>query len=299
MAKIRFLRKNFRQPSLDMIDTINSIVDNYIKKGYRLTVRQLYYQLVSKDIIENNLKSYKRTSGLINDGKNAGLIDWYAIEDRGREFITRSHWESPKEILEASASSYFESMWENQRDYQVYVIVEKEALVGILQKPCYKFDVPLLAAKGYPSGTVLFEFFENHIQGVNDKRHIIIHLGDHDPSGLDMTRDLTDRINMFSRFNYNIKIERIALNYDQIEELKPPPNYAKDTDSRFVGYAERYGDSSWELDALTPEYIDSLVTKKIESYIDFRDWEVSKDRINSKKEWLRELADSYDDNAGT
>jgi hypothetical protein len=99
-----------------------------------------------------------------------------------------------------------------------------------------------------------------------NKKCIIFHLGDHDPSGIDMSRDISDRLKMF---NASVKVERIALNMKQIKKYNPPPSPAKTTDSRYQNYIDEYGFDSWELDALSPDIIENLITTNIEKYVDF------------------------------
>src|ERR1043165_2642333 len=216
--KQEYVRKRFNDANYDLIETINEIIDDYLAQDFRLTVRQLYYQLVARDIIPNTLQEYKRVAGIINDGKLAGMIDWDAIEDRTREFVRRTRWQSGEQILKAAVSSFHKDMWEWQA-YRVFVIVEKEALVGVLERTCEKYDVPLLAARGYPSGTVVREFVQSDIMQCrpSGKEPIILHLGDHDPSGIDMTRDLRDSIQLLA--GDDIEVRRIALTMDQTEEL--------------------------------------------------------------------------------
>ena len=294
MGKQFYQAFNFRSDTLNMIDIINGVVDEYIAQGYRLTVRQLYYQLVARAIIENSERSYKRTTGIVNDGKIAGLIDWEAIEDRTRDFIRRTRWTSGVEILQASAESFHMDMWANQ-DARVFVIVEKEALAGVLERACRAFDVPLLAARGYPSGTVLREFcVEDVIEACKDGKAIkILHLGDHDPSGIDMTRDLTDRIKLFAERSGDIELTRIALTMEQIQEQKPPPNPAKTTDSRFEGYRQAYGDESWELDALKPDYLDQLVRRYIQQHVDAAEWKTRMLQIKQIKARILKAAETF------
>lgn len=293
MSKVCFIPKDFRKNSLELIEFMNGLIGSYQSQGYTLTVRQLYYQLVARDVIPNDLNSYKRTASIINDAKLAGLIDWDAIEDRTRDFIVRSRWSSVSSILDACVRSFHMNMWEDQ-EHQVYVIVEKEALVGVLERTCNSYDVPLLAARGYPSSSVLYDFAKRHITSKpHYKQHIIIHLGDHDPSGIDMTRDLTERLNLLCGRPVNLSVERIALNWAQIEELRPPKNPAKDTDSRFESYRKKFGSSSWELDALSPEYLNGIVKSKIEEFIDFSEWNYKKEVISSKKVQLQTISDGF------
>lgn len=293
MSKVCFIPKDFRKSSVELIEFMNTLIESYQDQGYTLTVRQLYYQLVARDVIPNDLNSYKRTAAIINDAKLAGLIDWDAIEDRTRDFIVRSRWNSVSSILDSCVRSFHMNMWQEQ-EYQVYVVVEKEALVGVLERTCNTYDVPLLAARGYPSSSVLYDFEQSHIIHKSmHKQHIIIHLGDHDPSGIDMTRDLTERLNLLCGGPVNLAVERIALNYDQIEELRPPKNPAKDTDSRFESYRKKFGSSSWELDALSPQFLNDLVESKINEFIDFDEWDLRKSEISSKKRQLQAISDGF------
>lgn len=293
MSKVCFIPKDFRKSSVELIEFMNTLIESYQDQGYTLTVRQLYYQLVARDVIPNDLNSYKRTAAIINDAKLAGLIDWDAIEDRTRDFIVRSRCNSVSSILDSCVRSFHMNMWQEQ-EYQVYVVVEKEALVGVLERTCNTYDVPLLAARGYPSSSVLYDFAQSHIIHKSmHKQHIIIHLGDHDPSGIDMTRDLTERLNLLYGGPVNLAVERIALNYDQIEELRPPKNPAKDTDSRFESYRKKFGSSSWELDALSPQFLNDLVESKINEFIDFDEWDLRKSEISSKKRQLQAISDGF------
>lgn len=268
---------NFTAAKRELIEVCNDIIRDYQRQGYTMSVRQLYYQLVARDAIENTVQSYKRIADTINDARMAGLVRWDAIEDRTREFVQRQRWTSPRQIMQASYDSYHMDMWLNQ-EVRIFVIVEKEALVGVLDPSCRKYDVPLLAARGYPSSSVMREFAIGPVRDSLEegKDVIILHLGDHDPSGIDMTRDLDEKINLFSEsghYNNYVSIERIALTMDQIDEQRPPPNPAKATDSRFASYSEIYGHQSWELDALRPQFIDNLVSSHIESYRDDHAWD--------------------------
>ena len=306
MARQCYIPKNFNRDNTIMIDYMNSVIRDYQRQGYVLTVRQLYYQLVARDVIENTLQSYKRIAGLINDAKLAGEIDWDAIEDRTREFITGNHWERGSDIISACASQFKMDMWANQ-DFRVFVIIEKEALVGVLESTCRKWDVPILAARGYPSGTVLREFAQQQLLPALEAGQcpIILHLGDHDPSGIDMTRDLQERIQLFSEDSITDEcVNRIALTRDQIDEVNPPENPAKSTDSRFASYRKIHGTSSWELDALNPRYLNDLVSGCIKAHVDDGAWgdrqaevDVIKDQLADRHQDQLDLEGNDDDEA--
>lgn len=288
----------FRADTLVLIELINKLIASYQSQGYMLSVRQLYYQLVARDLIENTEKSYKRIASIINDARLAGLMDWDAIEDRNREIEVRPSWASGADIVDSAARSFHMDMWDNQ-DARVFVIVEKAALAGILGGVCRKFDVPLLAARGYPSVSIVRQMALDHISGPIDRgqRTFILHLGDHDPSGIDMTRDLRERFTLFlgaeQDIEHSFTLMRLALNMDQINELKPPPNPAKTTDARFAGYIKKFGPESWELDALEPDYIVDLVEGHIENLIDSDRWGVRVAEIEAIRDNLKKTAINY------
>lgn len=281
---------NFRKDSLALLEVIDAIIYEYSRAGYVLTVRQLYYQLVARDVIPNTERSYKNTVDLVNKGRLAGLLDWDAIEDRTRGFLRRSAWDSGKHILESAAASFHMDMWEDQPT-RVFCVVEKEALSGVLDPVCREWDVPLLPARGYPSASVLRQFAKHDLMG-RPQDILILHLGDHDPSGIDMTRDLEDRLSLLSR-RAGFEMRRIALTMEQIEDQKPPPNPAKTTDARFGEYSRLYGDESWELDALRPQFIHGLVASHVQEVVDTELWEAREAEIEAIRQRIVKLAEDF------
>lgn len=264
--KIAYIEKSFRDSSLELIELANEVIEDYQGRGYTLTLRQLYYQLVARDLIPNSQKSYSRLGSIINDARLAGLIDWQAIEDRTRNLAHLTDWDSPQEIVRAARNSYRIDHWAGQQ-YRPEVWVEKEALAGVVQRACRPLDVDYMSCRGYMSQSEMHEAALRFQRYYDDwgQEPLIIHLGDHDPSGVDMTRDIFDRLELFMG---GLEVNRIALNFDQIERYNPPPNPAKITDSRSDSYIAEYGRSSWELDALDPDVLVSLITSTILSYRD-------------------------------
>jgi hypothetical protein len=291
-VKERYIDKTFTKASAKMIALCDEIVTEFSRQGYKMTIRQLYYQLVARGHIENTVRSYENIQGLMNNARLAGLIDWDAIEDRTREVLDRPHWTSGSSILHSAAHSYHEDLWLDQ-PHRVFVVVEKEALAGVLERTCRQLDVPLLPARGYPSATTLRELAKNRIMQAGQEI-VVLHLGDHDPSGIDMSRDLIERLELFSRGRVSIDFRRLALNMDQVAEQNPPPNPAKVTDSRYESYRVQYGEESWELDALSPQYLHELVDNEVRSLIDFNAWSEANERIETVRRRLQKLADGFD-----
>lgn len=260
MSKIQYLAKNFRPHSRAIINLANEIIEEYQGQGYDLTLRQLYYQFVARDLISNTQKDYHNLGTIISNARLAGLIDWKAIIDRTRSTVSNSHWADPQEIIEACADSYRIDTRTTQDSY-VEVWVEKEALAGVIEKTCRRLDVLSFACRGYVSQSAMWEAAQRiGNQEESGKAATILHLGDHDPSGIDMTRDIQDRLCLFGS---QVIVDRIALTMEQIEQYSPPPNPAKLTDSRCSNYIAEYGSESWELDALEPTVLDKLIASHV------------------------------------
>lgn len=292
MPKIAYKEVNFRADSLALIGTAEHIVREYEADGYDLTLRQLYYQLVARGYIENNINSYKRVGSIINDARLAGYIDWNSIADRTRNMQKNNHWSSPGEIIRAACNQYRINTRADQPNY-IEVWVEKEALVDVVAKACRPLDVPFFACRGYVSQSEMWaaamRFKEKAREG---KEPHIIHLGDHDPSGVDMTRDISERMDLFEAYT---EVHRIALNFDQIIEFSPPPNPAKITDSRAGSYIRTYGEDSWELDALKPSVITDIITEAVDSLTDMSAWYALQEEEAEERKRIKKYADMADE----
>lgn len=297
--KHAFIEKKFKAVSYKMIDTINEILGEYQAQGFTLSLRQLYYQLVARDYVPNTVQQYKTVGSLVSDARQAGLIDWEMIEDRGRDTVSVSHWDSPADIIEAAARSFRIDKWEGQR-YHVEVMVEKDALSGVLLPVCRRLDVSITANKGYSSSSTMYEIGRRLRKKFTEEEKMIaiVYLGDHDPSGIDMTRDVRERLLMYSELNgigSDFKVKRLALNMNQVEEWKPPENPAKTTDSRFESYAAKFGQSSWELDAIKPDQLAELVEDAVLEFRDEDKWQAAVKRENKMRNALQRYADEYED----
>lgn len=290
-TKIAYITHRFNSTSLNLLDLANEVITEYAEQGFDLTLRQLYYQLVARDYIPNSQREYKRLGTLISKARRAGMVDWEAIVDRTRNVRKNAHWGSPASILLSAIQSFAIDKWEGQ-DYRPEVWVEKDALIGVVERACKPLDVPYFACRGYSSDSEMWRAARRFLEYEEDGQTLyIIHLGDHDPSGIDMSRDIKDRLNLFEAWPI---VNRIALNYDQIETYNPPPNFAKETDTRWADYVDTYNtESSWELDALEPQVIVNLITDEIESIRDDDLWQEKVAIEEAGKEDLKKMRLDY------
>lgn len=240
----------------------------------------------------NTDQSYKRLGGIITDARLAGLISFERIEDRGRVVDEPYSQPNPRTVMDGIHHHYVEDLWANQ-DVYVEVWVEKDALSSVIQRPCNKLQVPFMACKGYMSASAQWAAGQRFKDaGERGKDCVLVHLGDHDPSGIDMTRDNHTRLELFSE--QFIDIRRIALNRDQVEQYNPPPNPAKISDSRAADYIAMHGRKSWELDALTPSVIGKLITDEVNGLIDARRWNEAIERQRHNRLEIQKVSNDAD-----
>lgn len=297
--KEAFVAKKFHAESLAMVATINQILDNYESQGYDLSLRQLYYQLVSRNLVENTEKSYKNVGNLVSDARLAGLIDWNMIRDRGRSTSHGSHCEDVGEVIASVIYGFNVDMWARQKSY-CEVFVEKQALEGVLEPVCSELDIPFTANKGYSSSSAMYDASKRYVRAAEAGKDLhIMYLGDHDPSGMDMSRDVDDRFQLFISTTLGDdsgqQLHRLALNMDQVRRYHPPENPAKLTDTRANEYVRRFGRSSWELDALEPTVLAALVRDAVRGLIDPVIWEEDLERQRVGRAELQRVSDQYRD----
>lgn len=320
----------FSEEAMSLVSKCAGIVRNFQSRGFRMTLRQLYYQLVKDNIIPNQEKQYKRLSALLSDARLMGFIDWSAIEDRIRRPSMPLEFEDLDHRIDVALDNYRLPRWATQKHY-VELWVEKDALAGILSPLASEFHVPMMVNRGYSSQTAMYDAGKRFLTGVfgadvklpymtladylkgteqgekpnsfmketfvlnreklpEAKRDaILFYLGDHDPSGEDMVRDIQERLEMYG---VALDVRKLALTMDQVEEYDPPPNPAKMTDPRAAEYVDKHGDTSWEVDALGPDVLDQVIRDSFEEVIDQEAMDEIIEREESDKKLLRKAVES-------
>lgn len=298
MAKEYFKGQRFRDKSLALILYCNKVIDQYLQAGLRLTLRQLYYQLVSANIIPNTEKSYKNLGKLVSNGRLAGLVDWDAIEDRVRRPVIWDEDESVQANVRDAIELFRLPRLQGQQTY-VELWVEKDALAGVLEPLASEFHTVLMVNRGYSSQSAMYEAakrINRRVRRYECGGAFILYLGDMDPSGEDMVRDIDERLNLFSlgRDGVPIGVEKVALTMEQVREHKLPPNPAKLSDSRAKAFIERWGRESWEADALPPKVLQGLIRDALDHWLDTDKMDEIIGREDEQKEHLNDLLDGLD-----
>jgi hypothetical protein len=267
-----------------LIQAIIAIADEYD----RMTVRQMYYQLVSRKVIEKTEAAYKQVCYVSAEMRIAKLLPYGKIADGSRQRRRVAQWQEPMEILETARKQYRKDRWMMQ-DEIVEVWCEKDALSGVLQPTCDRLGVAYVATRGNPSLTLIYESAE-YFDGL-EQFPTILYVGDHDASG----RGISDRLEaQFHRHIDDIAVERIALEPEQIAQYQLPTRPGKTSDSQHLKFTEAFGDASVEVDALPPNVLTAIVEDAIWGHIDLAAW-VEAERAEvaeqeSLDDWIRHLA---------
>lgn len=281
----------FNASNRKIVDEADAIIERYIALNQRMTLRQIYYVFIGEDLLpsswidevynkkhglapdtKNTIKNYKRLGGLISDGRLAGILDWDAIEDRGRRPDSPSEWNDVGDLLETAFRSYRLPRWKGQTCY-AELWVEKDALAGVLAPLAREAHVTLMVNKGYSSQSAMYASAQRFCEHECDKH--LFYLGDFDPSGEDMVRDIEDRLKTFGV--EGLSVTKVALTMPQIRRHRLPPNPTKVSDGRAGvrkdgsivpgGYVDVHGWESWEVDALRPDVLSRLIREAFDTVI--------------------------------
>lgn len=283
-----------------VVAAVNKIISEYT---LRLTVRQIWYRLVSPpyQLFENTITNYKGFDKILTRARENNHVDWTKIEDRSRGTYGPSYpwfgmnvrlgaeldtFSDPKDYIDylfkqLADKFYDQPYWADQPQH-IEVFVEKDALASLFVQVAEEKRVLVYPSRGYSSFTKVMEAIRRLPK---DKPVKILHFADHDPSGMDMTEDLIQRLRNYSAGDeLDLQIKRIALTIDQVKRWDLAPNPTKAADSRSPNYVAKFGDSCWELDAVRPNDLQDIIRKAIQEEVDQDEWDKTEERITEQRE---------------
>lgn len=275
--------KKARRPqdrSLPLRDAITTVADAYT----RLTVRQLYYQLVARQVIEKTEKAYKRVCAVSGQMRHDGTLAYGKIADGHR---TRHHAYTCSDLagaLHDIHSQYRRNYWDDQ-PYHVEIWCEKDALSGVIRPVCDELRVPYVATRGFPSLTLIYES-AGALLATGKPAHIF-YFGDHDASGQSISAGLEPALQAHGA---PVQVQRVALSPKQIIVYNLPTRPGKESDSRHARFADTYGDACVELDALPPDVLATMVRQCITAMIEPHAWDAAAQLEVAEGATLRSLA---------
>lgn len=252
--------------TLELIETARDI----LRDRNPMTVRQVYYQLVSRQVIKNNRSQYQAVSNALVDARKEGVIPWEWIEDRMRRPRRVQMWDDLADFADTVRRAYRRDVWASQ-DALIEVWLEKDALSGIFEDFLRPYGVTLNVGRGYDGWDSIHNAAERYDTWGGPVT--VLYFGDFDPSGEDMVRSLGERLAFFGG---DAEIIKCALVLEDIERYRLPPDFAKVTDSRRAGFVEKWGDVSVELDALPAEVLEGRLRKEVTDRLDIPAWETTR-----------------------
>lgn len=265
MPKHQYIKYRINKKTMKILDQANAIIEEYAAMGLVMSLRQVYYQFIARGLAPNQKSFYKNLSYLLTRARMTGIVDWLAIEDMTRFLRERPHFDNPLDAMEWLTEYYGQDLWTDQKK-RFEVWLEKDSLMGTVAKVCRDLDVGYFACRGYSSASELWKASRRLLSYPQEPQDVtVIHMGDFDPTGLDATRDIKDKLDIFTYGGVNVI--RIALTKAQIRKYKPPPFDAKVRDSRYDAYVQEHGHTCWELDSLPPDKLAGLVRDTITPHI--------------------------------
>lgn len=312
--KTCYVPKKFSSTHTDVIEKTIHIVSSYKALGINsLTLRQIYYQFVGRDLFpdsrrwvydsvfrkwkkspdgtSNTQQNYKWLGGILSNAKLAGALSWDAISDLTRQLKSPPSWRDPSSILRACAEQFQLDLWEGQPN-RVFVWIEKDAGLSVVSQACSARRVPYMSTRGFSSMQVMHDEAMRHKRLLSDGiTPVVILITDHDPSGMAMLADIENR---FDIFGVETEFKRICLTMSQVNQYSLPSDPAKLTDSRGKKYIERYGSEAYELDALSADILLGLIEAEINRHVlDEGVWCKMRRKEDDHKETLRDISFNY------
>ena len=258
--------------TIKLIETAKEILAN----AHPMTVRQVYYQLVSRQVIENNRGQYQAVSKALVSARQTGSIPWEWIEDRLRRPRYVSMWSGLPAFAETCRRVYRRNVWPTQPNY-LEVWLEKDALSGIFEDVLDEYGVTLNVGRGYDG----WDSIHNAAIRFNQKTNVtVLYFGDFDPSGIDIVRSLEERL---ASMNCYPEIIKSALTHDDIMSFNLPPAFTKRTDTRAAAFVATHGDIAVELDALPVDVLRDRLTEEVTSRMDMEALQKIKEREEAER----------------
>lgn len=284
----------------DILNEVVSIIEQY--GGVKLTVRQIYYRLVAKQVLVNRLSSYQYLVKLLVSARKEGRIEYTDIEDRTRTvhiapgddiWMPGEKFNAYMRTIKNLDQTYTLPRWYGQPTRPI-VIVEKQALQSVFQNITDREGVELIVNRGYPSLTLMYELSQR-LEDVQDREDMdvewkLIYFGDYDPSGIDIERHVGETL--ANDFNVEFDIYREAITRQQIADYNIPPAPAKTTDSRYERMLAETGEAMQvELDAIEPLMLQDMIRRSIRQYYDNDATEQRNDLIERRREMMKGWVD--------
>jgi len=239
---------------------------NILEEENPMTIRQLFYRLVSVGQLANNRGEYQRVSRVMTKARDDGRCSYAWIVDRSRPEYRPNVFEDPSEYASTVKRAYRKDYWAAQPNY-CEVWTEKDAIIGSIEDVTNELGVTVRVGRGFLSTTKAHEIAARFDE--IEKPITVFYLGDHDPSGRMIESDLAERVRGYGAV---FAIQRLAIFAADIREFRLPPLRVKPTDSRAAGFLKKYSNRCVELDALPPKELRRRIRDAVHQLLDVDLW---------------------------
>jgi hypothetical protein len=233
-----------------------------------VTLRGLFYRVVSTGYLPStDEQHYRRVGRIVTRMRRCGIIRYSWIVDSIRSTLKPSSWSGLADYADTVQSSYRKNLWSRQPSY-VHVFCEKDAIAGVIHPVTSEYDVSLSPIRGYVSESFAYEIAMQWQE--IDKPIYAAYLGDYDPSGFDIERDLKAKLENLSGRSF--EWTRLGVNREDFESFNLVRLRPKKTDRRYSKFADNHGEDCAEIDAIPSNALRGLVSEFIESHITQSEW---------------------------
>ncbi|WP_417841993.1 hypothetical protein [Terasakiella sp.] len=256
-----------RKSTQELIDSVKAILEDN-SDILPLTLRQIFYMLVSNYNYDKTEQAYGRLCETMNRARRAQMVDMSSIRDDGLRREAPQSWSGEDSIIETFKSYSYRFRLDRQRDQPRRLMVWCEAggMLPQLARYCDEWGIPVLSSGGFDSVTTKHNF-AREVSGYNAAVHVF-HIGDHDPSGVHMCSSLDEDVRAFvGHYGGDFTIERLAVTPDQVREMGLSTAPPKKTDRR------TFSGLTTQAEAIPPRELKRIVTEAIEGAIDFDAYE--------------------------
>lgn len=245
----------------ELVDQVSVIINS--SEILPLTLRQIFYIVVSDHGFDKTAKAYKQLCETMNKARRAGLIDMNAIRDDGLTRQCDPGWQSQASFLYSTKNQIESFQLDRQLNQPVKLFLWCEAagMVPQLVNAVSEYHIPVLSSGGFDSLTSKHSFAEEI--STSGEPVMILHLGDHDPSGVHMFGSLDEDLQAFvQHYGGNVAMKRIAVTPDQVRDMGLPTAPPKATDKR------SFSGLTTQCEAIPPARLREIVLSEVFQHLD-------------------------------
>ena len=277
---------NPQRKTRDLLDQVKQVLDDY-KNQLPVTARQVYYRLVVRFGFEKTEKANKRLLEFLNRARRAELIPMDSIRDDGAKTAGLHRYDDAQDFIESTKAhaNYFELDLQQEQPFYVEVLCEAAGMVPQLDRVARLYGIPVRSSGGFDSTTVKHNL--GKFYGQMGKPVIVLHIGDLDPSGEHIHKNLNEDVGAFTRhYGGALSVYRIAVTASQMYEYRLPTGVPKKDDKREFPY-----DFTVQAEALPPDVLATILREAIETHIDMDIWEKAVERQKEIRDQLVKALD--------